>query len=767
MATPVPYYTFVGGINTEASPLLFPENTCLDMDNFVLLRDGSVRSRLGIGYEDGYVRSGPVTDSGASVGAGNPINSDRASRMATGVGTWSSVAGDGDLEFVVVQFGNVLYFHDATEGSISAAKKNFAVDLDDFSITSISYEDKVQLANGNGLLFVAGPQINPFYIEYDRDTDTISTTQIDIKIRDFEGVEDNLEVDTRPATLSTEHEYNLRNQGWPTSFLCATDPVNANEKDHAAINNPLVVTKTLLSVYPSNADIITAGYTVMANGTEAYWPHELTSYNPGTTPAPQGRFIVDAFNIDRSGVSGISGIPKQVENSRPSTIEFYAGRAWYAGLDVGENTGKVYFSQLVEDNGKINKCYQEADPTSEDVSDLVDTDGGVIPIPDAGQIHKLLAVGRSILVFATNGVWEITGVDASFVATGYSINKIGEQGIFAQDAVVKAESQVYFIGKDGLYRLVKEDFGVNFNIEDVSSTTIQSFLNSISPYGKEYALGVYDAEERRITWFFNNTTDNDGTNYRFLYNRALVYDLVLDAFYPLTITVATNHPIIGGVVSSRTYTYSADPTDLVDTSYDDITDSTGASIYLDTQNVVKDPLKFKFLSIWKDAKDSWYYYTFSELNNNNIRDWQNFDRAGITYSAYLETGYQVLQNAAQMKQIQYVYTFLKRTEDGFEYNTKGELVHSHPSSLLLSVKWDFSNSGNAGKWSTPRQVYRYKRFYQPVDDNDPFDYGQSVIVSKSKIRGRGQALRFRFSNEPGKNCHLYGWHVYYTGNALP
>ena len=488
----------------------------------------------------------------------------------------------------------------------------------------------------------------------------------------------------------------------------------------------------------------------------------------GNTPAPQGHYIVNAFDIDRSAVSqypAAAGLPKEVEVTRPSTIAFYAGRVWYSGLGVGRNSGNLYFSQLIEYDSNIPKCYQEADPTAEDISDLVSTDGGVIKIPDAGAIKKLLSIGRSIVVFATNGIWEITGIDGSFTATEYSINKIGEQGVQSADAVVGVESDVYFIGKDGLYRLVKEDFGTNFRVEDMSSTTIQTLLNNISPYGKDYSLGVYDAEERRVTWFFNNTEENDGTNYRFLYNRALVYDIQLNAFYPLTISTKINYPIVGGVITSRRYTYSADPSEVTETGID-VTVG-GVSVFLDTQRVVKDPLLYKYLSIWRDKKDGLYYYTFSELKNINFLDWENYSQAGIGYDAYIETGYQIAGDAALKKQVQYIYTFCKRTETGFEFNSKGELVLSDPSSCMLTIKWGWSNSPNSGKWTTPRQIYRYKRFYQPVDVNDVLDYGESVIVSKSKVRGSGQALRFRYQNEHGKNFHLYGWQVFFNGNQLP
>jgi hypothetical protein len=765
MSAPVPYYTFVGGINTEANPLTFPPNTCLDADNVILLRDGSLRSRLGIDYEADYVRVGPVVDPATSI----PIDVSRASKMATGVGTWPSVGGNGALEFTIVQMGSILYFHDATQGATSGYQLPFTVNLDDYKIQTISYEDQVEFASGNGLLFVAGPQMNPIYIEYDPDTNSISVTAINIKIRDFEGVDDGLAVDLRPPVLSTEHDYNLRNQGWPNEFLCAGDPLTADTKDHPFITDPVNQTKVAIGVYPSNADTLTSGYTTMANGSRTYWPHEMTAANLGTSPAPKGRFVVNAFDIDRSGVSGIPGIPKVVELSRPATIAFYAGRVWYAGLDVGKNTGKVYFSQLVEDDTKIIKCYQEADPTSEDVSDLVDTDGGVIPIPDAGQIIKIITIGRSIIVFATNGIWEITGVDqSSFTATGYSINKVGEQGVESAQAVVAAESQIYFIGKDGLYRLTKEQITDGFQVEDMSSNTIQTLLNNISPYGKDFSLGVYDPEERRITWFFNSTD----LGYTYQYDRALVYDLILNAFYPLTIGTALDYPVVGGVVASRRFNFTADPTNVTETAVD-VTVS-GTDVFLDTQTLVKDPLQYKFLTVWRDANDGWYYYTFSEFKNTNFKDWENFDKSGLYFDAYIEPGYQLINTAATKKQVHYLYTFLERTEQNFETNSKGQLVLANPSSCFLTVKWGWSDSANSGKWTTPRQVYRHRRFYMPGDpdiftsgDGEPYDYGESVIVSKSKLRGSGNAIRFRFQNEAGKDMHLYGWQVYYNGNPLP
>jgi len=47
------YFTFVGGLNTDASPVNFPENFSSDEENFVLNLDGSRQRRLGLSLEEG------------------------------------------------------------------------------------------------------------------------------------------------------------------------------------------------------------------------------------------------------------------------------------------------------------------------------------------------------------------------------------------------------------------------------------------------------------------------------------------------------------------------------------------------------------------------------------------------------------------------------------------------------------------------------------------------------------------------------------------
>ena len=55
------------------------------------------------------------------------------------------------------------------------------------------------------------------------------------------------------------------------------------------------------------------------------------------------------------------------------------------------------------------------------------------------------------------------------------------------------------------------------------------------------------------------------------------------------------------------------------------------------------------------------------------------------------------------------------------------------------------------------QAYRIPRLY--IQEDATYDYGQDVIVSKSKIRGKGRALSFDIRSETGKDLYIYGWGV--------
>lgn len=198
------YRTFNKGLITEAGFLTYPENASTDELNTIIYEKGNRTRRPGIDYED------------ASVG----INVSADNTAVTNEYFWRAPANVNNLHFLVTQVKNKLFFFDATQPALSSGLKSFTVDLHTyvapFATTAQVDVDVVSMSSGKGYLFIVGQYIEPILIRYFPDTDTITIIPILIQIRDFDGVNDGLANDAEPTTLSSEHHYNLLNQGWVT-----------------------------------------------------------------------------------------------------------------------------------------------------------------------------------------------------------------------------------------------------------------------------------------------------------------------------------------------------------------------------------------------------------------------------------------------------------------------------------------------------------------------------------------------------------------------
>ena len=103
-----PYSTYVAGLITEAGPLTYPENASTDELNCLLFRKGNRRRRLGIDYETDYSLSA------ASVGLAG-IRDDAISTHE-----WTSVGGNGALNFSIIQIGDILHYYDLSSSPLGS-----------------------------------------------------------------------------------------------------------------------------------------------------------------------------------------------------------------------------------------------------------------------------------------------------------------------------------------------------------------------------------------------------------------------------------------------------------------------------------------------------------------------------------------------------------------------------------------------------------------------------------------------------------------------
>jgi hypothetical protein len=717
------YRTFVKGLITEAGPLTYPENASINEDNCVIYQKGNRSRRKGVDFENGHTTSSFYV----------PIETINQSAITTHV--WFSADNKSTKNFLVVQAGRHLYFYDMSYDPLSAGLQTFSVDLNDFAVGGQNPEDAhVHAVAGKGLMFVVSSKIDPFYILYNSTNNTITTQRIVIKIRDFKGLDDGLANDEEPGTLSAEHDYNLRNQGWIDpgnggggSSVTYYSPFGGIDTYTQATTAPISTYFTSLSRYPGN----NKQWWIAKNATTgAFDPTLLGKFYFGNTRAPRGHYVVDAFNIDRSAVSGVASIPIESITNRPSSVAFFSGRVWYA---VDSN---IYFSQILDDKSKAGMCFMEADPTSEDISDLIATDGGVIPIPEMVAVNRIMPVAGGVLCFAQNGIWFVSGTQNGFSASDISVTKISPIGTDSPRSIIHVQDNgsdmVLWWSKVGIQGMKQSmgQFGPiqnKFDTSIISLNTIQTFWNTIDKDALQYVTAHYDPTTNVVQWLFR---DNTTLQYPTLFNRVLNYDLTLGAFYPWTVSHVdgTNGPFLAGGFQTQVKTAN--------------------------RNIFT-----KYLCLQGNAGQ--FAFSFAEENNDSFADWD-----AAAFSSYVETGYELLEDAMRNKQAMYVYCYFKRTEenyviDGDDYTT------DHPSSCFFQVKWDWASSQVSNRWSQKTQAYRILQT-PPIPADLTYDTGFPIVVTRNKVRGHGRAIQFRFeNNDTGSDFDLLGWAVPYSGNTNP
>lgn len=183
------YVSLVNGLITEASSLSFPENSTADELNFRLDLNGLIRTRRK-GFEE------LVSDFTQLHGGSSSVVFEEALY-------WNAP----DL---------ILLIYRETAPS---AKTVLLIHRNDVNYTFVdSYEisgenTTIQLDDlTNFVLIVNGEK--PTLLEYDESANEILIYSVDVFVRDFELVDDGLQISGRPTSLSDEHEYNLYNAGW-------------------------------------------------------------------------------------------------------------------------------------------------------------------------------------------------------------------------------------------------------------------------------------------------------------------------------------------------------------------------------------------------------------------------------------------------------------------------------------------------------------------------------------------------------------------------
>jgi hypothetical protein len=571
--------------------------------------------------------------------------------------------------------------------------------------------------------------------------DSVTISSDSIKIRDQFGVEDGLDIDERPTSLSTTHKYNIVNQGWGKD-----DPNGSEGRDYVELRDEA-------GYYPANTDIAYLGKDPSSSAGE-FNGKTFESQYFGTTPAPKGRFVIDAFDRGASRrtefqkVIGASlSLPTDRNDTGLSTVAAAAGRIWYSGagpavIDGDEESPNiasfVFFTQTVQKTSELFKCYQEADPSSEHITDLVATDGGFITIPEATRIFKLVALGSGVLVFAENGVWYIHGGEVGFSATEFKVDKVANIGIDSKRAVVDAEGQIFFWAKNGIYTIATNEVTGKPGAQSLTEATIQTLYDNISPAGRRNAIGAFDKSARSVRWVYNDEVTYDGIDNRSNYNKELVFNFLLGAFTINTLD-NTGDDRVADIVSTDGVVNSNLNVNVVDSLGNNVV-SGGLNVAVQTNVQARGLSSLLYLTINTNGTEE---ITFSTYNNTAFKDWGTVDAKGR-----LITGFVSMGDNQRNKDIKSLSMHFNRTEMGYVFDENGNEDYDNPSSCMYRVRWNWSDSSNSKQWSDPEQAYILDWLYIPEDVLDTFDYGYSVITSKKTPRHA--PTRYEYGSHTGR-----------------
>lgn len=795
------FFEFTGGINTEVSPLAFPDGVSLDEENFELMPDGTRRRRRGLRLEEG----------GSSL---NVASLGLTVDDAFSYHRWQNVAGDPDVQIIVVQMGATLVFF--TDGeNLSEAEIGQRIDLVGFRTgttdPTVIAQSTVTFADGLGYLLVAGPFIEPLVISYDAIGDEISASTVPMRVRDFKGIDDGIGIAVQPATLEDTHHYNLLNRGWieenitqyftdtgaypaknqipwfgyrratatgyadvdgdkewnstkleaevfgnssaPQGSLLLNPFDTANSAQDELVGDMPIVTWSMVEfgTYPDISWTVTLEVTghglvaaddfvISGNKFKYTTTHGATLIGSldGTYEVASSadvdhisftfignnpNFVTFTDQFNAKGLISVASIPKPggvVTDARPRAVAWHASRAFWAGVNDAEYNDTIFFSQIVTKQAQFGYCIQENDPTGEHLNAILPTDGGTIQVPGMGGVIRMIPFGASLYVFSTLGVWEIgPGQGGFFAASGYSVRKVSDIEATATLGIVSGDFGIVFTSPRGIYALV-QDTNSGFVVpQSLSEARIQTLWNAIPKTKQGHVQCLFDSALKRYYIFYNDDLESSQCEF----DKAIVFDVVRGAFYKLRFPNDSQR--IFGVLT---------------TSFGDSSD---------------EHKKLKAFVATEDMESI-------DVSDMEHDDWTDYN--GGEQIPYLLTGYDSVGDFQRRRQAPLCHVFLKKTETGFEEDGD-DLVPVGESSVYLQARWDWADKSASGKFSPAQQVYRHVRTYTPVDVNDAYDDGHPIIVTRTKLRGRGRALHLKFYGEEGKDAHLVGWALQYAGTA--
>ena len=756
----LPVAGFTDGLNTEASVLnVLPSEFMDGTTNVVLHQNGSVRRRKGVDFL------------GASAGGGflqtvrtGSISAELKQESPAAAHVRLTAPNGSIVEKIVADINNEFWVFDVT----ATALKNIDAPTQTISrtVSGIVHSDpeqkyhNMQFAQSGNRLFFAAGHCHPGYLQVASDNESLEVVYINILIRDPDA-----------AAINTQ-----KKNGSPSvGYECIKAHTSAADDEPG----------------------------VGANW-ETYWfaNEGATSFGAWGSGTGYTTTFLNRYDKRTSVVSS---------DTFPTTVSFFAGRAWYAGDPKFPNN--VYYSQVVVNDGDLEKYHQFADPFDTSDSAIVADDGGVIAFQGAGLVRRLLTLGTSIFVCSNTGIWQVTGPQSSFKATDFTTFNVLNDGVDGPENVVAVDDEFVIFGQDTIWRsTIQSSLNVTTagqaTFKSLSENRVETLYTAIPTASKRAARALYNPSERRIYYFYNKTSTDFDNSYSSKEQPGYTKNcLVLDTRFQDDILPTEQQQKLRRTTKGAFFVYEFNDGANSELPYiacpfispdipsvDEavvaqgvvVTNSSAVAVNAAGAPNPQDVVLCIAMRRAETAPNVTIEAAFATLNTSVLKDWSSSSTYATSYSSPIFSGVQTGGDALHNKNLTYLHLVFERVEGGVLASDGTDLT---PGGCFMAVSWDYAttagapghtnfynqitsgsgaNNVAAGSGAnlvysidSKRQVYIPARFTNDLAGSGSTDY--SHVYYKHRVRGRGKAFQVLFTNDSDKDYNLIGWAEQFHG----
>ena len=645
----------VKGLVTEANEGNFPQEAAYDLRNVEVDKTGRTLRRLGLDAEEG---------------AGSVIAGFTEGQKSTGTYStylWKALTQEGDVDIRIIQTGNLVTFlFDTIPLGGQTALLQLNLTEAPFTLRR-DIESPCQYAYGAGFVIITNADCEPFVVkDVGPETVSLEASVLNLEIRARKLLSP---YDTGPnygETLSYEELFNLRNSGWPWQATVAE-----NEEGTSVTKNkdPLVHFFDKLGYYPTHSMLyhsLKLGAAKEPFAIGAFSPWEAAKINFGKTTPPLGRYIHSAYSFNAPALLDgdpdivttasspvrdlISGAPLASSElgwniyDRPSCCGFLNGHAIYGDIDQNRKA-RILVSQIAKDVESLARCHQDADPTADEINDLIATDGIVLNPVGMGRPIAMRETSKGLIIFCSNGAWVLRGTAGAFSAIDFELVKIDEFKFNSPQSVQVVGDAVFFATESGIQVIAPNDFG-ELKVSDLTEQTIKSLYIAFGEDRINRMIACYVKEENYVYWLVPEK--NTGDAYYIL-----ILNLELGGFFIYEIESDGNRPALHLPMAGTSTTRVLADVQVTDDSGVGVTEEDGVTPVTSEELVVtRDKEQLVLLASYSPAGSLVNFA--ASFNDLSFWDWSSLDGYAHDYAenCYIEFAYDYPQSIPNYSRVQ-------------------------------------------------------------------------------------------------------------------